>query len=255
VKRDTLAVDTQGVLAGDDVAHLSAYHTASPLAVASLLLGLLSPVCGLGPMLLMVPLAGVAAAIAALRQIAASDGALFGRRAALIGLVLSVAFGFASAGHALATRQLRISQANELGRQWIAQLLHGDTKKAFRQMTGGTVPTTPPPDAELGPGGDPFKQFLNFPAVKALLAAGADAVVRDDGTADYAAGWGGEFNVRQRYVVTPHSPTASTSGAAAAPFKILLTLRRSVAFGDSQASWLIANAVTGDEAAEADRGN
>lgn len=238
------------MLASDDATHLAGYQTLSPLAIASLLLGLVSPVCMIGPMLLVVPLAGAAAAIGALRQIAASDGALSGRRAAVFGLVLSVAVGFIAVSHALVTRHLRIAQASELGRQWIALVLEGHTKQAFGRMTGGTVSATPPPDAELGPGGDPFKNFLTFPAVQALLAAGREAEVRDEGTAHYAAQWGGEFVVRQRYFIMPPASTASASGPTSAPFAIRVTLRRSVMFGDSQATWLVANAEIGDESAE-----
>ena len=68
----------------------AAYRTLSILSVVSLILGVAAPLAFFAPLLLVIPLAGIATALLAIRHIALSEGALMGRAAALVGLVLSV---------------------------------------------------------------------------------------------------------------------------------------------------------------------
>jgi hypothetical protein len=65
----------------------------SPLAVAAVLVGVLSLLSFFGPMFLIVPAAGVVVAILALRQIADSGGTQTGRPLAWAGLALCVGLG------------------------------------------------------------------------------------------------------------------------------------------------------------------
>jgi hypothetical protein len=69
------------------------YRTLSVMSLISLCLGLAAPLCLVAPLLYAIPIAGTAVALVALRQIATSDGALIGRKAALVALALCVACG------------------------------------------------------------------------------------------------------------------------------------------------------------------
>jgi hypothetical protein len=213
------------------------YRSISVLAVTSLLLGLASPLCMLGQVLYVVPLAGIAAAVLALRQIAASDGARVGRRAAVAGLALSIGVGSVVLSRSAVTRYLRTEQAAEVGRTWVETLLAGDSKRAFRMTTGGHYPDEDDPES-FGPGGHPYHKFLEFESVKSLLAAGGDAQIDDEGTVAYSAEWGGEFYVRRQYSVTARSTNEATA-APRSPIRILLTLHRTQLTDDTPWTWIV----------------
>jgi hypothetical protein len=217
-----------------DGPQLATYDRISGLAIASLLLGLASPVCMTGLMLLVVPLAGAAAAVAALRQIAASDGALAGRRAAIIGLVLSVFCSFAVISHSLVSKHYRTAQAAEFGHQWLVHLVKGDTHLAFRWKNGGIVPTS---EEQFGPEGDPYKNFVEMPEVQKLLSFGPNAQVDSGVNVKYEAMWGREWGFRERYIIRPAASGAATSDST--PVPVLLTLRRVPLPGESQPTWFV----------------
>ena len=75
---------------------LGQYQSLSLVAVAALVLGILSPLVLITPILVIVPLAAVGLAIVALSQISASEGNLSGVGLARWGLVLAIVFGTAS---------------------------------------------------------------------------------------------------------------------------------------------------------------
>src|SRR5688572_8269686 len=74
----------------EDLDQVANYRSMSGLAIVSLLLGLLAPVCFAAPVFLAIPLFGTALSLFALRRIAASEGALAGKWAATAGLALCV---------------------------------------------------------------------------------------------------------------------------------------------------------------------
>src|SRR5438874_2243110 len=74
----------------DDPEETSSYRSLSVLAIISLVVGIAAPLAFIGPLLLAIPLFGIALSLVALRQIAASEGALAGRWAAITGLSLCV---------------------------------------------------------------------------------------------------------------------------------------------------------------------
>lgn len=230
----------------DDAAQVANYRTPSVLAVVSLLLGLAAPLCVLGPLLLVVPLVGAALSVAALRRIAASDGALVGARAAIVGLVLSIVCGIAVVTHASLTRQLQSGQAAEFGREWITLVLAGDIERAFGLTTFGPRFSSPPPDEPPPPGGDPFEQFVDLPVMRALSAVGEEADVLAGPAVRYAAQGDGEFMVQQEYLVTPHTADAEEDGPRPQPIAVLLTLHRTRLPGESQTTWFVASADSGD---------
>jgi hypothetical protein len=216
----------------DDTAEVSGYTSVSALSIAGLLLGLASPVCGMGTLLKAIPLAGVGVSLVALRRIATSEGALVGRPAAIVGLILSISSGTAVVSFEIVTRQLRIDQAAEVGRQWIADVLSGNTERAYFLASGGPVPLE---EEEFGPGGNPYHRFLNGPTLKGLTSAGKDAKVQYVETVQYSAQGRGEFYVRQRFVVTPEDAAAA---GQVTPVNVVLQLHRRKAPGASYMTWL-----------------
>jgi hypothetical protein len=222
----------------DEATQLAGYQSPSALAIAGLLLGLASPLCVLGLLLWAVPLVGVAVSLAALRRIAASDGALSGRPLAVAGLVLSTAVGCAVVSHATITQQLRGLQAAEVGRHWIALVLAGDTQSAY-QLAIGYPPPDPNRTEDLGPEGNPYDRFVEGPVVTALLAAGTEAEVRDQGTIKYAALWGNEFVLRRRYLVTPRAASGEDGTHPREPIPVLLQMRRAEVPGKTYRTWRV----------------
>src|SRR5262249_44099829 len=75
------------------------------LAIVALLLGIAAPLSLAAPLLWAIPLFGIAVAALALVRITASEGALIGRRAAVIGLAVSVASLCAAASHSFLLRE------------------------------------------------------------------------------------------------------------------------------------------------------
>ena len=83
----TATLPAHSVVGGEEEPAIS---NISALSVVSLLLGLAAPLSLAAPLLWAIPLFGAAVAIVTMRRIASSDGTLIGRRAAVIGLALSV---------------------------------------------------------------------------------------------------------------------------------------------------------------------
>jgi hypothetical protein len=138
--------------------------------------------------------------------------------------VLATTSAAAVVSESAVTRYLRTRQAEEVGRRWISLVLDGDTKSAF-QLTSGNPPPDPRRPEEFGPGGNPYRRFLELNTVKALQAAGAASTVEDLGTIRYSSQGKGEFLIRQRYRVTPGGDR-SADMADRGPFFIVLQLHR-----------------------------
>ncbi len=231
--------------AGFEARELAKYQTVSGSAVTALILGVASPICYLGSILLVVPLAAAAAAAIAFRRISASDGALIGRPAATLGLLLAIASGTSLFGFEATQKALRVGQARQRGRQWIELMLQGKQRQAYRLACGADPPDPSAPPAE-GPPVDAFKTFLGQPAAKELLAAGADAEVQGGDVNFYLALRRGEFHVQLLYTITPRG-----SGAAGSldrtPFVVQLFLSRTRYTGDALANWYLSKAELVDE--------
>ncbi len=113
-----------------EAAEIARYRAVSKLAVASLILGLVSFVAVFEPFLYLVPVAGVAVGAAALAAIARNDG-LLGRGAAVAGLLLSLLFAAAAPAHWITFRQLLQREARHFARAWFERLREGEPHKAF----------------------------------------------------------------------------------------------------------------------------
>lgn len=116
-------------LEADNVVH---YRTVSRSAVASLLLGLLSAAALASKLMWCVPIVGVTLAIVALWTISKTESVVLGRKAAQIGLALSLLF-FTSAitGHLVRQRSLR-QQARPHTSKWIEMVREGRLREAHQ---------------------------------------------------------------------------------------------------------------------------
>ena len=215
-----------------DADQTTEYRSLSVLAVISLIIGLASPLCFGAPLLMIIPVIGIGVSILALRQIDASDGALAGRWAAVLGLVLSVVFLSAPAARAYGIRMLRTSQAKNFAHQWLSDLVEGKTDYAFRLTSDSIKPPAPPEPGEATPKLNAFDTFKALPSVAAISAVGADADVRFIETVAYDQQAFQRVYVRQRFDVVPKSGDAK-------PIGVVLTLLRSKLPGEGRARWMV----------------
>jgi hypothetical protein len=187
----------------------------SALSVVSLMLGLAAPLSLMAPLLWAIPLAGAAIAMVAMRRIAASDGALIGRRAAVIGLALSVASVCAAASHSIVTQQVLSHQARSTALEWFTLLEAGDVASAYQytveSMRGPEPPPPPgsPPPTE--PPRDPQADFRDTPLVQYVVSLGPDAQTRFDQELDFTAAPNGDFSSKQQFLVIPAAGSVSSA--------------------------------------------
>jgi hypothetical protein len=223
----------------DDVA----YRTLSVLSIVSLILGLAAPLCLIAPLLLAIPITGIAVALLAIRHISASDGALIGRRAAVIALALCVVSMCASLVRTTLTQQLFSHQARQVASEWFALLQAGDAEKAFamtvtsKQPPPRHNPGEPEEPADAAP--SPLEMFRQQPVAHFLLGQGENASVRFIQDLSYLSDAAGSAQFEQQYDVTLAEPTGGISTAT-----VRVAMRRASTNGSWQ--WLVANSQSDD---------
>ena len=111
------------------------YRSLSSMAVVAFVLGLCSVAMFAGPLLVVVPLAAVAAALLALKGIAASGGGLSGARLAWWGLALAILFGAASSARVKVRDVIMQRQADAVAQQWVALAAEGRAEDMLVLMT------------------------------------------------------------------------------------------------------------------------
>jgi hypothetical protein len=230
------ATSTSEVIGADEDAN---YRTVSVLALVSLILGLAAPLCFVAPLLYVVPIAGAAVSLLAIGRIAASGGALIGRKAAVIALALCVASASAAWARGSLTNRLLSRQARQAALEWFALLGDGETQKAFDLTVASTQSPPPPPpvnspEANAEPAPDPFQQFCDNPVVKFLLAVGPAADVRYVQDLGFDSGLRGDCRFRQEYTVSGSEQSSSQSGAT-----VQLTMQRTRQDGLTPTRWLV----------------
>ena len=113
---------------------LAQYTAVSRSAVLALFMGLASALMLVSPILVLVPLAAIAAAVVGLRHIGASGGQVTGRSLATLGLCLATLFlgwGFSREW----TRQSKLrSDAQQLAEGWLKLVRDGQLQKAEQLM-------------------------------------------------------------------------------------------------------------------------
>jgi len=111
-------------------ADVARYRPFCGLAIVGLVVGWLSALAILDPLLWFLPVLGVVLSAIALRRIAASDPPLVGRTAAVAGLGLSVAFAVAAPTDFYYSRWTLRQEAREFGLQWFQLLANDEPEKA-----------------------------------------------------------------------------------------------------------------------------
>ncbi|NLS96997.1 MAG: hypothetical protein GXX96_33085 [Planctomycetaceae bacterium] len=183
-------------------AELPEYRAVSGLAVAGLLLGLLSVLSMVHVTLCFVGGAAALCSIAALVRISASPSEISGRRLAVTGLVLAVFLTTAGLANYLTNQRLLDLHSREFAALWFDYLKKGEPEKAFELNNRASVRR--PLDGELWnrylssrDEYDGLRQFVAAPEVRALLALGDRAEVRH-----YAFAGADPERVAQVYAVT-----------------------------------------------------
>jgi hypothetical protein len=223
----------------DDVESLGEYRTLSVLAVVSLVIGLASPLCFAAPLARTIPLVGMAIALVALRQIAVSGGTLAGRWAAMTGLALSTASLLAVLSYGQVMRYLYVQQADEFGRNWLATLQSGDTRRAFRLTSAGAQPE--PPASDLGPPKtkNPYDEFLDNPLIQRLTQVGAGGQIQLEDTYSYDTVGFGHCWVGQRFVAQPGAGKSKPAELPPESLRVDLRLQHSRLPGEGAPRWLV----------------
>jgi hypothetical protein len=164
-------------------ADVAQYHAVSVLGVIGLVLGLLSPLAVLNPLLWLVPLAGIAAAALSLYRISRAGGALIGRKVAVWGLVLSLACGATAMTDWVCYRAMVRSEARQFAGLWFASLRDGKPEVAF-ELTRPPTYRVPLDDklskTVLGDfeSREAFRQYVADRTIATILALGPKARVR-----------------------------------------------------------------------------
>jgi hypothetical protein len=189
-------------------------RSVSWLAVAGLVMGLLSAGALLAPLLWLLPAAGIALSLAALVALARdTDGRRLGWSAAACGLALSLLFGAWGVSNHV-TRQLLVSrQAREIGQRWLTLVLEGQLQEAHQLQMHQRQRRAPgtalddyysrDEDARLD-----YHEFTRGEVLRELADLGPEAQVRFAGDEAFEITRGGvegptDF-VTQRYVIDGH---------------------------------------------------
>ena len=213
------------------------------LAVAGLILGLLSAIALIDPFGWLLPPLGILLSAVALWRIARSSPTMVGRKAALVGLSLSVLLGAAAISRAVTYHRLVRRDARAFGLAWFELLAERQPQMAF-QLTlepGDRQPL----DSDLWTmyRNSPerrksLNEYVDGPLVKTLLALGENATVRYWGTEDFSGEKGSE-TLNQVFSVT------YTDSGSKKTFFVALALRRPSIVRPERVNWVLAHAEGG----------
>jgi hypothetical protein len=222
-----------------DEPELVQYRSLSGLAMAGLLVGLLSWLAMLSPTLWVLPVAGLVINAIALRRLATSAVAMVGRKAALVGLLLSAAFAAAGPVQWTTYRWFMRNEARQFGLMWFDFLAGGEPHKAYELLAPALQ--RHPLDDDLWrqyPGNSRARRdleiFVRRPSVAALLKLRGQAQVRYYDTEEQWQDRDGDW-VYQTYAVTCPVQGEPTT------FFVGLVLQRSFETSTGRAFWKVAN--------------
>lgn len=169
------------------------YAPVSRLAVAAAVAGAASALALATPLLWVLPLVGMALAIAGLSDVARTGKA--GRAVALAGLALSVGFGVQAVTMKWVSRRITEGRAAAVARLWLDAVRDDRLSDALGMLGPGTLPMAPHDHDHAGPDahGPEEKESLvarlaELPAVRAVRGCGGAATpsVRCTGMAEDA---------------------------------------------------------------------
>lgn len=191
------------------------YSAVSTLAIAGLLLGFLSIVGLLHPLLWLISLAAVAANLLALRRIAKSSPRLVGEKAALVGLALALTFTISAPIQGIIQRRDLRAQSVEIAEEWFTALRENHPESANRLSQHPTTRAArAQPALKLYEASNvplqSLRKFVHESPVELLLKLGKRAHVRLYQNEEMWADQGAE-GVRDLYVVTVGNPPQAKS--------------------------------------------
>ncbi len=220
------------------------YRPVSGLAVAALIVGLLSLGAWIEPFLVILGIIGFFVGLAAMWQIARSAPEMVGRKAALAGLFLSV-FALVGAGSQWYTHRMLVrKEATHFAQRWFDLLLNKQTGKALEMTSDAGSQPEPvmvddslqtPPGAPEAPSAE---SYAKRPDIRAILAVADRARARY-----YQTEWQEEKakadEVQQVYAVTYDNDGRKTS------FFVRLKMERSIDEKAEKAYWQIKSSEAG----------
>jgi hypothetical protein len=225
------------------------YRTISILSIVGLILGIAAPLAFFAPLLYAIPIAGIIVTLLAIRKISLSDGALIGRKAAVIGLALSVVGLTAAATRTMMFQELLSRQARAAALQWIELLQSGNAETAYKLTSAGRqrAPTTPADPSEATSQASPLDSFRADTVPHFLLDHAQDAPVTFVRDSVFDPATPGNERIQQLYQV---GVPAETNGAATTTLTVML--QRVQASDAIPAQWLIAAYNSDDLATQPD---
>jgi hypothetical protein len=162
----------------------SNYRPVSRLAVVAAAAGVVASLALVTPLFWILPLVGVALAVAGLADVTRSGAEKAGRSAALVGLALSVGFGAQAVTASLVSRSISESRVRAVTHAWLDALQENRLSDAQSMLAPHLLPQTESDEhrhgAEGHPGhhGDEQPSIDSLPAVTAIIGCGT-AAVRD----------------------------------------------------------------------------
>lgn len=207
-------------------ADVDQYRAVSGLAVMGLIFGLLAITCLIDPVMCVVALLGTLLNGLALWKITHGEG-LIGRKAAVLGLTLSVLFATAVPAEWLTHRWLIRNQARQFASIWFEHLRQQQPEEAY--LLSKHAKWRGSPDEEG------FETYKARPVVEKLLSLGQQAEVSYCRTESQQRGSDRDF-VRQLYTVT------WGQSAAKKTLSIVLEMERSPYRETNLAYWRMADA-------------
>lgn len=230
------------------------YRSVSVLSIVGLVVGLAAPLSLVAPLLWVVPIVGAAISLAAILRIASSDGALVGRGAALVGLVLCVVSISAAASRSGFAKYFVSRQAREVVLEWVAALQAGHSQQAFELTVEGARQSSTPasetqvqgdeqgnqrggePEPDDAPAGSPLEKFLENPVVHFLMTDGANAQASFDRDLAVEFGARGEVHIQQQFTLRWTGSDETTP-----PVNVQIILTRSGSLASAASRWLVSD--------------
>jgi hypothetical protein len=223
----------------DGAGAVAQYPSISVPAVLTLLLGVASAGALIGPLWWCVPFAGAALAVWALRSIAGSERVLLGRRAAVIGLVLSLLFVAWGMTRFYSRQHVLRDQARQHAEQWLQLVQQGRLHEAHQLHLAQEERQAP--DVDLvkyyrdtrEPRRD-FRSFFDLPPLREIVDQGTQGQLRFEGDKEIlteAATGTKKDSITLRYTLDYQQDQRPKS----LPF--LITLTRTRNHGEADARW------------------
>jgi hypothetical protein len=157
----------------------SGYRPVSGLAVAALVMGVLSALALTSPLLWGLPLLGVLLAVVALRDVSREGAEKAGRAAALAGLALAIGFGMQALTGRLVARWLMADRARAVTAAWLDAIRDGKLVEARGMVAPDLLPSAlsfdRPPQPDDAPPDPPEAEFARLPVVAEILRCGGRA--------------------------------------------------------------------------------